>query len=98
MIIVYELAAIGAAAIAAVSIWHRVQVQRRIRVIDNRLAKMQKEIEVLQMQESRRVMMALKGTSNVESPGLDPDDGEAGNIIDGEVMRLMRKPRATPVP
>ena len=98
MIIVYELAAIGAAAIAAISIWHRIQVQRRIRAIDARLARMQKEIDILQMQESRRVMMALKGTSNVDSPALDPDDGNAGDIIDGEVVRLMDKPRATPVP
>jgi hypothetical protein len=97
MIIVFELIAISAAAIAAVAIWHKIQVQKRISIIDIRLAKMQKEIEVLQMQESRRVMMALKGNSNVESPGLDPDDGDAGNI-DGDVMRLMGKPRTTPVP
>ena len=97
MILVYELVAISAAAIAAVSIWHKIQVQNRISAIDIRLAKMQKEIEVLQMQESRRVMMALKGNSNVESPGLDPDDG-AGVNIDRDVMRLMGTPRITPVP
>jgi hypothetical protein len=94
MIIVYELAAVGAAAVTAVSIWHKVHVQRRIRAIDIRLAKMQKEIEVLQMQESRRVMMALKGNSNVESPGLDPADGDVGDI-DGDVVRLIGKPRTT---
>lgn len=93
MIIVYELAAIGAAAIAAVSIWHRIQFQRRIRAIDVRLAKMQKEIEVLQMQESRRVMMALKGKSNVESPGLDPDNGD-GEDVNSDLPRLMGKPRS----
>jgi hypothetical protein len=86
--IVYELAAIGAAALAAASIWHNVRVQRRIRAVDVRLEKMQKEIEVLQMQESRRVMMALKGNAKVESPGLDPGDGAS----------LIGKPRATPVP
>jgi hypothetical protein len=96
MIIVYELAAIGAAAIAAVAVWHRIQVQRRIRAIDTRLAKMQREIEVLQVQESRRLMTTLKGNSKVESPGLDPDD--AGSIIEGDVVRLMGKPRATSVP
>lgn len=95
MIIVYELVAISAAAIAAVAIWHKIQVQKRVNAIDVRLAKMQKEIEVLQMQESRRVMMALKGNSNVESPGLDPDDTVN---IDRDVMRLMGTPRTTPVP
>jgi hypothetical protein len=95
MIIVYELVAITAAAIAVVAVWHKIQVQKRISAIDTRLAKMQKEIEVLQMQESRRVMMTLKGNSNVESPGLDPDD--AVNI-DRDVMRFMGTPSTTSVP
>jgi hypothetical protein len=95
MIIVYELAAVGAAAITAVSIWHKVQAQRRIRALDARLAKMQKEIEVLQMQESRRVMMALKGNSKFEPPSLDPDESKD---VDCDVVRLIGKPRTTPVP
>ena len=94
MILVYELAAIGAAVIAAVSIWHKIQVQRRISAIDARLARMQREVEVLQVQESRRMMTTLKGNSKVESPGLDPDDGDT---IDDDVVRLMGKPRATSV-
>jgi hypothetical protein len=94
MIIVYELAAIGAAAIAGVSIWHKIQVQRRIRAIDVRLEKMQREIEILQVQESRRLMTTLKGNSKVESPGLEPDDGD---MVDGDVVRLMGKPRTTSV-
>jgi hypothetical protein len=98
MIIVYELAAIGAAAVAAVAIWHKIQVQRRIRSLDLRLAKMQKEIEVLQMQESSRVMRALKGHSEIESPGLDPADSDADDMREDEVMRLIGKPRPTPVP
>ncbi len=98
MIITYELAAAGAAAIAAVLAWHKIQVQQRIRAIDARLAKMQKEIEVLQMQESRRVMMAVKGKPDVDSPGLDPAGEPAATDSDGDVVRLMGKPRATPVP
>jgi hypothetical protein len=98
MIIVYELAAIGAAVIAAVAIWHKVQVQKRIRALDHRLARMQKEIEVLQMQESSRVMRALKGQSDIEAPGLDPADGDAGDDIESDVLRLVGKPRPTPVP
>jgi hypothetical protein len=98
MIILYGLAAIGAAAIAAASIWHKIYVQRRIRALDVRLAKMQKEVEGLQTQESRRAMMALKRNSNVGSPGLDPDDGAVGDIVDSDVVRLMGKPRATSIP
>jgi hypothetical protein len=95
--IIYELAAIGAVAIAAASIWHKMQLQRRISAIDIRLAKMQREIEVLQMQESRRVMLALKGNSNVESPALDPDDGDTGDI-DRDMVRMIGAPRPTRVP
>jgi hypothetical protein len=97
MIIVYELAAVGAAAIAAASIWHQIQIQRRIRAVDARLATMQRELETLQIQESRRVMMALKGNPEAERPGIKPNGSEtvdAGN----DVVRLMGKPRATPVP
>ena len=96
MIIVYQLAAVGAAAIAAASIWHTIQVQRRIRAVDARLAKMQREIEALQIQESRRVMMALKGNPNAEWPGIGPNDSEAVDI-GGDMVRLRGKPRATPV-
>jgi hypothetical protein len=92
MIIMYELAAMGAAAIAGLSMWHKIQVQRRIRAIDARLEKMQREIEVLQVQESRRMMTTLKGSSKVEAPGLDPDDAD---IMDDDVVRLMGKPRAS---
>lgn len=97
MIIVYELAAVGAAAIAAFSIWRNVQVQKRIRAIDTRLAKMQNEIDVLKVQESRRVMLALKGNSNTESPRLNSDDGDADGI-EGGVVQMLGKPRATSLP
>jgi hypothetical protein len=96
--IVYQLAAIAAAAIVAASIWHNARVQKRIRAIDSRLARMQKEIEVLQIQESRRVMMALKGNSNVASPGLDPGESASVDIDGDDGVRLSGKPRATPVP
>ena len=96
--IVYQLAAIAAAAIAAASIWRNVRVHRRLRAIDVRLATMQKEIEVLQMQESRRVMMALKRNANVASPDLDPGENGPADGDGDDRVRLVGKPRATPVP
>jgi hypothetical protein len=97
MIIVYELAAIGAAIVAAIAIWHNLKFQRRIRALDLRLAKMQKEVEVLQMQESSRVMRALKGHSDIEAPGLDPADNDTGDI-ESDIVTLLGKPRRpTPV-
>jgi hypothetical protein len=96
--IVYQLAAIAAVAIAAASIWRNVRVHRKLRAIDVRLAGMQKEIEVLQMQESRRVMMALKRNSNVASPDLDPGESGSADSDGDDRLRLIGQPRETPVP
>jgi hypothetical protein len=66
-----------------------------MRAIDTQLAKMQKEIDILQMQESRRLMMALKANSKVEAPKIDPDNGPVE--IDGDdVVRLVKTPPTTP--
>jgi hypothetical protein len=98
MTIAYEMAAIGAAAITAFFIWQKFKIQKQIRALDARLAQMQKEIDVLQVQESRRAMMALKANSKVEAPGIEPDDNTSVVEIDGgDVVRLMGTPRSTPV-
>jgi hypothetical protein len=97
MTIVYEMAAIGAVVFAVVFIWYQIKVQRQIRALDTRLALMQKEIDVLQVQESRRAMMALRAKSKVEAPGIEPDDSDPVAIDVGDVVRLMGTPRSTPV-
>jgi hypothetical protein len=98
MTFVYEMAAIGAAAITAMFIWQKIKIQRQIRALDARLAQMQKEIDVLQVQESRRAMMALKANSKVEAPGIEPDDSDpVVDIEGGDVVRLMGTPRSSPV-
>jgi hypothetical protein len=86
MILLYGLAAVGAAVIMTAWIWHEVDVQTRIRTVKGQLAKMRKEIEVLRMQESRRLMLALKGNSDMEAPSLVPDE------------RLISKPRPHSAP
>ena len=97
--VVYEMAAIGAAVIAIIFIWHAFRVQKQIRALDTRLAQMQKEVNVLQVQESRRAMMALRANSKVESPGIEPDDDgtDPVDIDGGDIVRLMGTPRSTPV-
>jgi hypothetical protein len=55
---------------------------------------MQRELEALQIQESRRVMMALKGNPKAEWPGIEPNGSETVDA-GGDVVRLMGKPRAT---
>lgn len=97
MTIVYEMAAIGAVAITAMFIWYKIKIQKHVRALDARLAQMQREIDVLQVQESRRAMMALKANSKVEAPGIEPADSDAVEIDGGDVVRLMGTPRSTPV-
>jgi hypothetical protein len=97
MTIVYEMAAIGAVVLAVVFIWYQIKVQKQIRTLDIRLALMQKEIDVLQVQESRRAMMALRAKSKVQAPGIEPDDEDSAEIDSSDVVRLMGTSRSTPV-
>jgi hypothetical protein len=94
MIMEYAVA-IGAAALAVALIWHKIQIQRRIRAINLLLTKMQKEIDVLQMQESRRLMVELRANSRGEASQIDPDTGSA-EVGSDEVVRLMKTPPTTP--
>jgi hypothetical protein len=100
MTVEYEAVTVGVVAIAAVLTWSNIRIWKRMRAIDAQLAKMQKKIDILQMQESRRLMMALKANSKVEAPGIDPDNGpvEDGRVeVDsGGVVRLMKTPPTTP--
>jgi hypothetical protein len=95
MTVEYEAVAVGVVLIAAVMIWSKIRIWKRMRAIDTQLAKMQQEIDILQMQESRRLMMALKANSKVEAPKIDPDNGPVE--IDGDdVVRLVKTPPTTP--
>lgn len=98
MIIEFAAVAIGVA-VAVVLVWRKIaQIQRRVRGLDIQLAKMQKEIDVLQMQESRRLMVELRTNSanfRAEASQLHPDHGSA-DIGGDEVMRLMKTPPTTP--
>jgi len=87
--------AVGAVLIAAVLIWSKIRIWKRMRAVDAQLAKMQNEIDILQMRESRRLMMELKANSKVEAPKIDPDNGPS-ETNGGDVMRLMKTPPTTP--
>jgi hypothetical protein len=95
MTVEYEAVAVGVVLIAAVMIWSKIRIWKRMRAIDTQLAKMQQEIDILQMQESRRLMMALKANSKVEAPKIDPDNGPV-EIDGGDVVRLVKTPPTTP--
>ena len=52
MVIMYELAAIGAAAIAVALVWRNMRFNRMVMSVDARLVGMQKEIESQQLRDS----------------------------------------------
>ena len=88
-----EAVAIGAVSIVAVLIWAKSHIWKRMRAIDAQITKMQKEIDILQMHESRRLMMDLKTNSKVEGQKINPDNGP---VETGDVVRLIKTPPTTP--
>jgi hypothetical protein len=92
MTVEYEMVTVGAVFVAAVLIWSKIRIWKRISVIDAQLAKMQKEIDILQMQESRRLMMVLKENPKVEAPKIAPD---LAPVDTGHVVQLMKTPPTT---
>ena len=95
MAVEFEAVTVGVALIAAVLIWSKLRMWRRMRAIDAQLTKMQKEIDILQMQESRRLMVALRENSKVEAPKIDPGNGPV-EVHSDHVVRLMKTPPTTP--
>lgn len=95
MTVEYEALALGAFLFAAVLIWNKIRMWKRMRAIEAQLKKMQKEINVLQMQKSRRLMMELNANSKVEAPKIDPSNAPI-EIGGGDVVRLMKPSPTTP--
>ena len=78
MSVEYKALAVGAFVVAVVLIWNAIRIRKRMRRIETQLQKMQKEINQLQMQESRRLMTDLnvKSTDKVESPDAGLEMGQ----------------------
>jgi uncharacterized membrane protein YciS (DUF1049 family) len=72
MTVEYKTFAVGALVIAAVLIWINVRIRKRVRRIETQLSKMEKKINILEMQESRRLMTDLN--ANIKSRIVDPAD------------------------
>jgi hypothetical protein len=70
MSVEYEVLAVGGFVVAVVLIRNGIRKRKRIRRIETQLEKMQKEISLLQMQESRRLMTELnvKSAEKIDPP------------------------------
>jgi hypothetical protein len=62
--------AVAGFVIATVLIWNGIRIRKRMRRIETQLQKMQREIDLLQMQEPRRLMTELnaKSREKIEPP------------------------------
>jgi hypothetical protein len=98
MAVEFEAITIGVAVIVVILIRSKIRMWKRMRAIDAQLTKMQKEIYMLQLHESRRLMTALgenSRNSKVEAPKIDPDNGPL-EIDSDHVVRLVKTPPTTP--
>jgi hypothetical protein len=66
----YTAWAAGGVVVATALIWNGIRMRKRMRRIETELQKMQREISLLQMQESRRLMTELnaKSKEKIEPP------------------------------
>jgi hypothetical protein len=85
MSVEYEALAVGGFVVAAVLIWNGIRKRKRIRRIETQLVKMQKEINLLQLQESRRLLTELnvKSTEKIE-PSETARDPSASTVTTRE--------------
>jgi hypothetical protein len=96
MIVEYKTLAIGAFVVAAVLMWNRIRLFRRLRRLENQLKKMQKKVSILEVQESGRLMRLVKEFNAKSRAKADPRD-RAAEIHDGDVVGLTTSPPTSPV-
>jgi hypothetical protein len=96
LIVEYKALAIGAFVVAAVLMWNRIRLLRRLRRIEHQLKKMEKKISILEVQESRRLMRVVKELNTKSRVKVDPRD-TAAEMNGGDVVGLTTSPPTSPV-
>jgi len=95
-LITYKALAVGAFVVTAVLIWNSNRIWKRMRRIETQLRRIEKKVNILEMQESRRLMrlvMELKAKSRAT---IDPRD-TAVETGGRDVAGLMMSPPTAPV-
>ncbi len=95
MIVEYKALAIGAFVVAAVLMWNRIRLLRRIRRIENQLKKMEKKVSILEVQESGRLMRLVKELNAKSRVKVDRRDA-AAEMSGGNVVGLTTSPPTSP--
>jgi hypothetical protein len=78
----YKALGVGTFVVAVVLIWNRIRNLKRMRTMESRLDKLEKEINILKVQETRRLVTELnaKSTKKTDSPESTPEiDGVLQN-------------------
>jgi hypothetical protein len=92
MTVEYKALVVVAFVVAVVLIWNRVRAGKRMRAIEAKLENMQKELNTLQVQETRRLMTEMNAKSKAE---IDPRDSAVG-MGGTDVAELTRSPPTAP--
>jgi len=95
LIVEYKALAIGAFVVAAVLMWNRIRLLRRMRRIENQLKKMEKKISILEVQESGRLMRLVKELNAKSRVKVDRRD-TAAEMNGGDVVGLTTSPPTSP--
>jgi hypothetical protein len=90
----YKVLAVAAFVVVAVLIWNRIRFGKWIRRIEIQIREMDKKINLLELQESRRLIMELNAKSGVN---FNPRD-TALEMGDGDVARTTSPPTAPAAP
>src|SRR5467141_3551377 len=96
MIVEYKTLAIGAFVVAAVLMWNKIRLLRRMRRIENQLKKMEKKVSILEVQESGRLMRLVKELNAKSRVRVGPRDA-AAEMSGGDVVGLTTSPPTSPV-
>jgi len=91
----YKALAVGAFVVAAVLIWNRIRIWKRMRRIETRLRKMEKKINILETQESRRLMRLMTELNAKSRVKVVPRDA-AVEMGGGDVVGLTMSPPTSP--
>jgi hypothetical protein len=84
MTVEYEMGAVSSFVVAAVLIWNRFRIWKRMRTIETRLKKMEEEIDILQMAETRRLLIELNTKSREKIGPPDTALEKGGGDVGGQ--------------
>ena len=95
MTVEYKALAVGAFVVAAVLIWGRIRIWRRMRSIENQLRTMKKKITLMEVRESGRLMRMMKEFNAKSRVNGDRRD-TAVEMSGGNVVGLTMSPPTSP--